>query len=165
MSYHNSQTPNWLPTNRQNKVRAFHIQGDIPVLDKPQVPPDERVRLRAKVIMEEAFETVMAMYGNSQTLGNIKEQVQDYLSQGPVQVDLPEVADGLTDLDYVVEGTRLEFGIDGDPLFETVHAANMRKFGPGSWKRDDGKQMKPPDWQPPDIAQALVNQGWDPDEH
>jgi predicted HAD superfamily Cof-like phosphohydrolase len=143
-------------------VREFHFKGGQPVLLLPTVPSDERIRLRAKLVMEEAFETVAAMYGNDEALQAHHRQVQDILAVARVDVDLPKVADGCADLDYVVEGTRLELGINGLPIAKTVHAANMAKFGPGSWKREDGKQMKPPGWKPPDIEAELKKQGWTP---
>ena len=39
-----------------------------------------------------------------------------------------------------------------------VDQANLRKFGPGSYERDDGKWIKPPDWTPPDILGVLERQ-------
>jgi predicted HAD superfamily Cof-like phosphohydrolase len=63
----------------------------------------------------------------------------------------------MADLDYVVEGTRLEFGIDGEPIAAEVHRANMAKTeGPVA---PDGKRLKPPGWTPPDIAGVLRKQG------
>lgn len=42
-------------------------------------------------------------------------------------------------------------GVDLRPFFREVHRTNMHKLkGP---KREDGKQLKPPDWQPPRIAE------------
>jgi predicted HAD superfamily Cof-like phosphohydrolase len=56
-------------------------------------------------------------------------------------------------LDYVVEGTRLEFGIDGESIAEEVHRTNMLKTdGPTS---PEGKRLKPPGWEPPRIAMIL----------
>ena len=63
-----------------------------------------------------------------------------------------------TDLDYVVEGTRLEFEIDGGPIAVEVHRSNMAKVG--GPVREDGKRLKPPGWTPPDIAGELRKQGW-----
>lgn len=143
-------------------VREFHFKGGQPILLLPTIPPDDRVRLRAKLIMEEAFEMVGAMYGDEGSLAVHGQAVQEILERLPVKVDLPKVVDGGADLDYVVEGTRLEFGINGLPIATTVHKANMAKFGPGSWVREDGKRMKPPGWQPPDIEAELRAQGWRP---
>ena len=71
---------------------------------------------------------------------------------------IPAFADALADLDYVIEGTRLEFGIDGWPIAQAVHKSNMAKVG--SKVREDGKILKGPDWTPPDIAGELRKQGW-----
>ncbi len=45
------------------------------------------------------------------------------------------------------------FGIDLRPFFREVHRTNMLKLtGP---KREDGKQLKPPGWEPPRIKAML----------
>ena len=76
----------------------------------------------------------------------------------PAKVDLPALVDGLADLDYVVEGTRIEFGVNGTPVADEVHAANMRKAdGPVD---EHGKKRKPPGWVGPDIERVLREQGW-----
>ena len=77
----------------------------------------------------------------------------------PECANLVELVDALADLDYVVEGTRIEFGINGKPIADAVHAANMAKVGGGI--RGDGKINKPEGWQPPDIAGELRKQGWE----
>jgi len=133
---------------------------DVPTLPFPQVPPEERVRLRLRLIAEEFFEVIDATLSPKVPgMWNVlKSLVMDYINVAPVKVNMPELADGLCDLDYVVEGTRQEFGIDGGPVLEEVHAANMRKLdGP---KREDGKRLKPPGWKPPDIDTVLRKQGW-----
>lgn len=80
-----------------------------------------------------------------------------------MNVDLVEFADALADLDYVIEGTRLEFGINGAPIAAEVHRSNLSKLGPnGPMLREDGKILKPPGWTPPDIAGELRKQGWQP---
>jgi predicted HAD superfamily Cof-like phosphohydrolase len=66
----------------------------------------------------------------------------------------------MADLDYVVEGTRQELGIDGPAVHAIVHAANMAKqAGPVD---ASGKKRKPEGWKPPDIAGELRRQGWKP---
>lgn len=62
----------------------------------------------------------------------------------------------LTDLLYVTYGTILTCGVDADEAFAEVHRANMRKIlGP---RRADGKQLKPADWQPADVAGVIARQ-------
>jgi len=58
----------------------------------------------------------------------------------------------------VTIGTLIAFGVDDEPVLEEVDQANLRKFGPGSYERDDGKWIKPPDWTPPDILGVLERQ-------
>lgn len=138
-------------------VREFHVAMDIPIAESASVPSDERVRLRAKLITEEYFETMAALFGTvygAEVLAEAQETVSRVIENATVLVDLPELADGLCDLDYVVAGTRLEFGIPGEAVLAEVHAANMRKTdGP---IREDGKRLKPPGWVGPDIAGVLA---------
>ena len=87
------------------------------------------------------------------------EEILGYaIHNAEIKVRLPEFIDATHDLDYVVEGTRLECGVDGAPIAAEVHRANMAKaHGP---MREDGKRLKPEGWTPPDIEGELVKQGW-----
>ena len=143
----------------RDQVTEFHKAIGQPIAESPTYIPDARVRLRAALIAEEFFETMESMF-DDEHLRLLKGEVLDVLRVASVAVDMPGLADGMADLDYVVEGTRLEFGIDGEPIAAAVHAANMRKVGgPIS---PQGKRLKPPGWTPPDIAGELVKQGWQP---
>lgn len=55
---------------------------------------------------------------------------------------------------------RQEFGINGEPIANLVHAANMTKAS--REVRSDGKRLKPVGFVLPDIAGELRRQGWDP---
>jgi predicted HAD superfamily Cof-like phosphohydrolase len=72
--------------------------------------------------------------------------------------DMPEIADGIADLIWVLTGTAVRLGIDLPAVWEEVKLANMAKFGPGSRRRDDGKLLKPPGWTPPAVDLVLENQ-------
>ncbi len=142
------------------QVREFHIVMGFPVAETPTVPDDERVRLRLRLIAEEFFETMVAAMP-SQTAA-IEESYTSLAGAindiGSINVDLPAFIDGLADMEYVQEGTRIEFGVNGYPIAEEVHRANMTKAsGP---VREDGKKLKPPGFVPPDIAGELRKQGW-----
>lgn len=111
------------------QVRRFHELGGIPVLHGPQVPDAERVRLRAALVLEECLELLAACYGLDEDGSEarfIAKAIE--MTTAVPKVNLVKVADALADIDYVVEGTRLEFGIFGAPIADEVHAANMRKF-------------------------------------
>jgi predicted HAD superfamily Cof-like phosphohydrolase len=154
----------------REQLIEFHTLVGQPVLTTPQVPDEKRVRLRAALIAEEFFEVMEAMFNVEEGpaeqdyprrhFGQAKESIQWLIEHGEVAVNLPELADGLADLNYVIEGTHLEFGINGKPIADEVHANNMtKKSGPIG---PNGKIQKPPGWKPPDIEGALRAQGWKP---
>lgn len=70
--------------------------------------------------------------------------------------NLTDMADAICDLLYVVYGAATSVGIDIEPLFAEVHRSNMQKLnGP---IRADGKQLKPDNWQPPNLKQLITAQ-------
>lgn len=115
-------------------VAAFHVAAGIPIVASPQVPSTVRKELRIKLIMEEVLD---------ETLRALRED------------DLVGLADGICDSIYVLVGTALEYGLPLEQLWAEVQRANMAKFAEGWWVREDGKVMKPPGWQPPEIAKGL----------
>ena len=125
--------------------------------------PEDRVRLRAALIAEEFFEVMEAIFAEefaNEDLRRVKNMMLNDISAEPIDVDMTLLADALADLDYVVEGTRLEFGINGDPIAVEVHRSNMAKAGGPI--APNGKRLKPPGWTPPDIEGELKKQGWVP---
>ena len=69
---------------------------------------------------------------------------------------LAHLAHELADLLYVTYGTLLACGVDPDGVFQELHRANMHKVsGP---RREDGKQMKPPDFEPADVRAEISRQ-------
>ena len=88
-------------------VAEFHRTFRLPVLDTPTIPGPDRCALRLNLLEEE--------------LNELREAIADG--------DLVEVADALADLQYVLSGAVLEFGL-GDKfkaLFDEVHRSNMSK--------------------------------------
>lgn len=88
-------------------VSEFHTLFDAPILSEPQIPSLDRANLRVSLIQEELNELKDALANN----------------------DLTEVVDALTDLQYVLSGSILEFGL-GDRfanVFAEVHRSNMSK--------------------------------------
>ncbi len=90
-----------------NQVAAFHTTFQHPVLDKPQIPSSGRCDLRVKLLKEEVDE--------------LKEAIADN--------DLVEIADALCDIQYVLSGAVLEFGLADKfkTLFDEVQRSNMSK--------------------------------------
>jgi len=90
-----------------NQVAEFHKTFHHPILDKPAIPSEKRCNLRVALIAEE--------------LKELQEAIE--------QNDLIEIADALCDIQYVLSGAVLEFGM-GDKfreLFDEVQRSNMSK--------------------------------------
>jgi predicted HAD superfamily Cof-like phosphohydrolase len=90
-----------------NNVSEFHELFGLPVLDHPQIPSPERCTLRVSLLQEEL----------------------DELREAIAQNDIVGIADALSDLQYVLSGAVLEFGLGAkfSALFEEVQRSNMSK--------------------------------------
>jgi len=147
----------------RSQVEEFMVAAKQEIKTSPGAPSDDVIRLRAKLIVEEVFELLEALFDpdNKSDLG-VAHAAALKLIESPIKVDMVEVADACGDIDYVTEGLRLAFGINGKPIADEVQRTNMEKFGEGSWVREsDGKQMKPPGWKAPDILKFLKEQGYE----
>lgn len=139
-------------------VKEFHVATGSPVLDSPGVPPHDRVRLRCKLIIEEALEVMGAMLGlHDESVKRLVLQTNHHIDNVDPQAQLPDVGKELCDLAYVVAGAMLEFGIP-ESMFEAVHENNLTKLG--GPRRADGKIGKPPGYKKFDAAQFLAENGW-----
>lgn len=88
-------------------VAEFHRTFHHPILKTPTIPDEKRCRLRVELLTEELRE----------------------LDEAIREKDIVAVADALCDLQYVLSGAVLEFGL-GDSfkaLFEEVQRSNMSK--------------------------------------
>lgn len=90
-----------------NGVGAFHHLFNMPVLEDPKIPVLERCKLRISLLAEELRE----------------------LEEGIENNDIVEIADALCDLQYVLSGAILEFGLGPKfkTLFDEVQRSNMSK--------------------------------------
>jgi len=90
-----------------NHVSEFHKTFQHPILDTPQIPAEQRCRLRVNLIAEELQELEKAIKDN----------------------DLVEITDALCDIQYVLSGAILEFGLGEkfSELFNEVQRSNMSK--------------------------------------
>ena len=88
-------------------VAAFHDLFSMPVVGEPSIPDPNRCQLRINLLSEE--------------LKELEQAIQDN--------DLVEIADALCDLQYVLSGAVLEFGLASrfKQLFDEVQASNMSK--------------------------------------
>ncbi len=90
-----------------NQVAEFHHTFKHPVLSKPTIPSPKRSQLRVDLIAEE--------------LKELQEAIADN--------DMVEIADALCDIQYVLSGAVLEFGLGEKfkTLFDEVQRSNMSK--------------------------------------
>ncbi|MCY4158902.1 MAG: hypothetical protein OXE92_04165 [Bacteroidetes bacterium] len=146
-----------MPTKHYQRVKTFMENAGQDTPTKVVIPDATTRLLRARLILEEALETVQAL-GVSVRLADQEVTMESCNFLPDRSVDLEGVADGCADISVVTIGTLVAFGIDDEKLLREVDEANLRKFGPGSFVREDGKWMKPPDWVPPDIAGVLNSQ-------
>jgi len=90
-----------------NDVSKFHNTFDLPILSRPTIPEPKRCELRINLLQEE--------------LNELKEAIADN--------DIVEVIDALCDIQYVLSGAILEFGMGDvfEKCFNEVQRSNMSK--------------------------------------
>ena len=126
-----------------NQVAEFHTTFKAPILDTPTIPSKERCELRVSLLQEE--------------LNELKQAIADN--------DLVEIADALCDLQYVLSGAVLEFGLGNKfvELFDEVQRSNMSKasFFEKSgekfnvYRKEDHKVLKNKYYSPADLKTIL----------
>lgn len=90
-----------------NDVAKFHNTFNVPVKETPAIPGEDRCKLRINLLEEE--------------LNELKEAIENK--------DLVEIADAFCDIQYVLSGAILEFGLTHkfQALFDEVQRSNMSK--------------------------------------
>jgi predicted HAD superfamily Cof-like phosphohydrolase len=136
-----------MANNRTNagKVLDFHNIMNGYSNETPTLPPFEILQLREKLLDEEYKES-------KQALARLKEMATDG-ETGDHAPALAKFVHELADLLYVTYGAMWSCGVDPDSVFAEVHRANMAKQGGPI--RADGKQLKPPDWQPANVLKLI----------
>ncbi len=153
-------------TGNQRRVNSFMRRAGQALPYLPGVPDPQVRYLRAKLILEECFETIEGLgfdigYQHRERVGMAFSPVSQLEHLVMIDNDKPDiiaVADGCADIKVVTTGTLSAFGICDRKLQLLVDESNLAKFGPGSYRREDGKWIKPPDWVAPDIAGLLAEQ-------
>ncbi len=127
----------------QQWVRDFHEKFACRIGNwgHPQIAEKE---LRAKLLREE-FEEFLEAIALKATEDGFEPTGEDE--------NLEDAVDALGDMLYLILGTAVAWGVNLDPILEVIHGANMRKERGG--RRADGKILKPPGWEAPDIAATL----------
>jgi len=111
----------------------------------------ETARLRARLIMEEALETIAAL-GYRPVIKN-----QDVNLVQRTKPNFIEVVDGCCDLSVVTIGTLSALGVHDLDVLSEVDANNIMKIA-NATLRDDGKIIKAANHPKPDLAGAIRTQ-------
>jgi predicted HAD superfamily Cof-like phosphohydrolase len=121
-----------------DQVREFHETYGLPVKSAPDISDPKTNDLRINLLAEEL----------------------DELKEALAASDIIEVLDALTDLQYVLDGAYLSFGLHHvkDAAFEEVQRSNMSKLGEDGKpirRESDGKILKGPNFFEPDLSQFI----------
>ncbi len=120
------------------QVKEFHETYGLPVKAEPDISDPKTNALRINLLAEEL----------------------DELKEGLEKGDIVEVLDALTDLQYVLDGAYLSFGLHDvkDAAFNEVQRSNMSKLGADGKpirRETDGKILKGPNFFEPDLSQFV----------
>ena len=143
----------------QKRVRKWMQDAGQECPDNPTMPSHEVRRLRARLILEEALETINKGLG-------LHAIVPDACCDHPLKIDdvafesgyadhhtgeitclhpdLVELADGMADLQVVNLGTAVACGINLQPVFDEVCRSNESKYN----------------WSYGDALEAEMSKGW-----
>lgn len=189
----------------QLRVERFMQLAGQELPPSPKIPSLDVRILRAKLILEEALETIQkglgltvkASGGNVVPKEGLPIRINNLLIEENKhkKPDIVEIADGCCDLMVVTTGTLSACGIKDKPILKAVDHSNLAKFTEpkcptcnapmvingdycycsakgcsnfddislskfGGYRREDGKWIKPKDWQAPPILELLTEQGY-----
>jgi len=117
-----------MTTDYLESVKEFNRMCGVPVGESPKNLDVSAFARRMRLILEEASE-----YATAVSIGS-----------------LPDIADALGDLLYVVFGAAIEHGMPMDEVFRQIHVSNMSKKG--GYRDAGGKFIKPDTYKPVDLS-------------
>lgn len=121
-----------------DQVMEFHETYACTIKTAPDISDSKTNDLRISLLAEEL------------------DELKEALKNG----DIVETLDALIDLQYVLDGAFISFGLQDvkEAAFAEVHASNMSKLGADGkpiYREGDGKVLKGPNYFKPDIAQFV----------
>lgn len=142
------------------RVQEFNRAAEQPCPDTPTAMTKDEVLFLSKMILDELMEfmiTVTPEYKNDITkmVNDAKDLPFRKLEQDEL---IAEQGDALVDMYYYSLNASAKRGIDLSEIFNEVHEANMAKRDSATGKfikREDGKIIKPVNWQSPDIVKVI----------
>ena len=143
----------------QSQVKEFMLKAGQSCPEKPAEPSEDVRILRVRLLLEEVLEFAEA------SGVEIRDRCSDadgiYMDNLIFNInrfqntDIVGVADALADINYVSYGAAIAYGLDMEPLEDSVHENNMTKFSDG-YIDENGKLRKGPSYKPVDLTE-LVN--------
>ncbi len=120
------------------QVQEFHETYGLPVRSDIDLSCEQTKQLRINLLQEEL----------------------DELKEALANDDPQETLDALIDLQYVLDGAFLSFGLQAvkELAFDEVHRSNMSKLGADGKpirREGDGKVMKGPNYFAPDLSKFI----------
>lgn len=153
-------------TSNAQKVYKFASEaGDI-LPKTPVVMNMEEIKFICQMVISELTELAQTVLNKEEVLDFMHKCIgKDFNDQYKKPVNnheiIAEQADALVDAIYYIYHTAATKGINLDKLFDIVHEANMnKKFPDGTFhkRESDGKIIKPPNWQSPNITAGIADQ-------
>lgn len=140
-------------------------RGDLP--HTPTTLTLNQVKLCLRLIIEESFESVEAMFRADSAplirMKQFKDAIQFTLAnevdEDHLEQNLIELLDGLCDTTVVAMGMAAMAGLPYDDGMDEVNRSNLAKIDPVSGKciKDaGGKILKPEGWKKPDLEAVMV---------
>lgn len=141
----------------QQRVEQFMRKAGQDLPEKPVMPPANVRIARARLIMEEALETIEALGFVPAVSGvAISNKLINFTEVFVRDPNLAKAIDGCCDLIVVATGTLSAMGCPDTPFQEEVDAANLRKFSGDAHLDENGKWVKPTGFKGPDIEGVLA---------
>jgi predicted HAD superfamily Cof-like phosphohydrolase len=145
----------------QKGVPNQEVPGEI------RMPAEEVRLLRAKLILEEALETVEALgisvYNDSEAVDGFQDKTvidrEKLTFKASHDPNMKEIVDGCCDVSVVTMGTLAACGVPDEEFLVIVDENNLAKVEQGT-VRADGKLIKPEGHPKPPIAETLKEWGW-----
>lgn len=151
-------------------VREFNQAAQQACPDRPEAMCKRDVEFLVKMMLDEMMELMATVHYPDDAKNVMIDMIEnskdipktEYPDTQEGKIDkIADQADALVDAYYYSLNAACKRGINISKVFQIVHAANMAKMDPTTGmfiKREDGKILKPPGWQPPDVRGEILRQ-------
>jgi predicted HAD superfamily Cof-like phosphohydrolase len=150
------------------QAREFTLAAGNVSPDKPTAMTRDDVVFLSRMVIDELMElgaTVMQPHEVTFELHSAirTSKTLPQITYGPAEQvkQVADQADALVDAWYYMADAAAKKGINVGPIYDLVHAANMKKCDPATGKfirRADGKIIKPPGWEAADVEAEIGRQ-------